>query len=134
MKLRSFVPWFALALSTLPLLAHHSFSAEYDDSKPVKVTGVVTKVEWQNPHIWFYVDSKDETGKVTHWAFSGGAPGQLMRRGIYKDVIQPGMTVHVDGFRAKDGSNNANGAKVTFPDGRQVFTASAEDRIPEDKK
>lgn len=134
MKLRSFVPWFALALSALPLLAHHSFSAEYDDSKPVKVTGVVTKVEWQNPHIWFYVDSKDETGKVTHWAFSGGAPGQLMRRGIYKDVIQPGMTVHVDGFRAKDGSNNANGAKVTFPDGRQVFTASAEDRIPEDKK
>lgn len=134
MKLRSFVPWFALALSALPLLAHHSFSAEYDDSKPVKVTGVVTKVEWQNPHIWFYVDSRDETGKITHWAFSGGAPGQLMRRGIYKDVIQPGMTIHVDGFRAKDGSNNANGAKVTFPDGRQVFTASAEDQIPGGKK
>lgn len=131
MKLRSLA--FAL-LSALPLLAHHSFSAEYDDSKPVKVTGVVTKVEWQNPHIWFYVDSKDETGKITHWAFSGGAPGQLMRRGIYKDVIQPGMTIHVDGFRAKDGSNNANGAKVTFPDGRQVFTASAEDQIPGDKK
>jgi len=135
MKLRSFVLWLAFAsLSALPLLAHHSFSAEYDDSKPVKVTGVVTKVEWQNPHIWFYVDSKDEAGKVTHWAFSGGAPGQLMRRGIYKEVIQPGMTVVVDGFRAKDGSNNANGAKVTFPDGRQVFTASAEDRIPEGKK
>lgn len=131
MKLRLLA--FAL-LSALPLLAHHSFSAEYDDSKPVKVTGVVTKVEWQNPHIWFYVDSKDETGKITHWAFSGGAPGQLMRRGIYKDVIQPGMTVHVDGFRAKDGSNNANGAKVTFPDGRQVFTASAEDQIPGGKK
>jgi len=118
MKLRSFVLWLAFAsLSALPLLAHHSFSAEYDDSKPVKVTGVVTKVEWQNPHIWFYVDSKDEAGKVTHWAFSGGAPGQLMRRGIYKEVIQPGMTVVVDGFRAKDGS-----------------TASAEDRIPEGKK
>ncbi len=131
MKLQSLA--FAL-LSAIPLLAHHSFSAEYDDSKPVKVTGVVTKVEWQNPHIWFYVDSKDETGKITHWAFSGGAPGQLMRRGIYKDVIQPGMTVHVDGFRAKDGSNNANGAKVTFPDGRQVFTASAEDQIPGGKK
>lgn len=120
--------------SAFPLLAHHSFSAEYDDTKPVTVNGVVTKVEWQNPHIWFYVDSKDESGKVTHWAFSGGAPGQLMRRGIYKDVIQPGMTVHVDGYRAKDGSNNANGAKVTFPDGRMVFTASAEDRIPEGKK
>lgn len=135
MKLRSFALLLAFAsLSAVPLLAHHSFSAEYDDSKPVKVTGVVTKVEWQNPHIWFYVDSKDETGKITHWAFSGGAPGQLMRRGIYKDVIQPGMTVHVDGFRAKDGSNNANGAKVTFPDGRQVFTASAEDQIPGGKK
>ena len=121
-------------VAVLPLCAHHSFSAEYDDSKPVKVSGVVTKVEWQNPHIWFYVDSKDESGKVTHWAFSGGAPGQLMRRGIYKDVIQPGMTVNVDGFRAKDGSNNANGAKVTFPDGKMVFTAAAEDRIPESGK
>ncbi len=135
MKFRRFALCIAIAsLSTLPLLAHHSFAAEYDDQKPVTVNGVVTKVEWQNPHIWFYVDSKDENGKITHWAFSGGAPGQLMRRGIYKDVIQPGMTVHVDGYRAKDGSNNANGAKVTFPDGRMVFTASAEDKIPEGKK
>ena len=124
----------AITCLSAPLVAHHSFAAEYDDSKPVKVTGVVTRVEWQNPHIWFYVDSKDESGKITHWAFSGGAPGQLMRRGIYKDVIQPGMSVNVDGYRAKDGSNNANGAKVTFPDGRQVFTASAEDKIPEGKK
>lgn len=122
---------FGVSLAALPALAHHSFSAEYDDTKPVTVDGVVTKVEWQNPHIWFYVDSTDASGKVTHWAFSGGAPGQLMRRGIMKSVIQPGMTVHVDGFRAKDGSNNANGAKVTFPDGRSVFTASAEDKIPD---
>jgi len=135
MKIRPLPLLLAIAsLSALPLLAHHSFAAEYDDSKPVQVSGVVTRVEWQNPHIWFYVDSKDESGKVTHWAFSGGAPGQLMRRGIYKDVIQPGMMVHVDGYRAKDGSNNANGAKVTFPDGRMVFTASAEDKIPEGKK
>jgi DNA/RNA endonuclease YhcR with UshA esterase domain len=113
---------------SLQISAHHSFSAEYDANKPVDVNGVVTKVEWQNPHIWFYVDQKDEKGSVTHWAFSGGAPGQLMRRGITRDVIQPGMTVHVEGFRAKDGSNNANGQKVTFPDGRMVFTASQEDR------
>jgi hypothetical protein len=115
-----------LALSALPLLAHHSFASEYDDTKPVKFNGVVTKVEWMNPHIWFYVDEKKPDGTVTHWAISGGAPGQLMRRGITKDVIQVGMTIDVDGFRAKDGSNNVNGTKVTFPDGRQVFTASGE--------
>ena len=117
---------FGLVLGALPVLAHHSFAAEYDSSKPVKVAGVVTKVEWLNPHIWFYVDEKNADGKVTHWAFSGGAPGQLMRRGISKDVIQPGMMIDVEGFRAKDGSDNANGTKVTFPDGRQVFTASQE--------
>jgi hypothetical protein len=120
-------------LAALPLAAHHSFAAEYDADKPVKVSGVVTKVEWLNPHIWFYVDEKAEDGKVNHWAFSGGAPGQLMRRGIMKDVIQPGMMVVVEGFRAKDGSNNANGSKVTFPDGRQVFTASGNEPGSEKK-
>ena len=114
-----------LALGALPILAHHSFAAEYDDTKPVKFSGVVTKVEWMNPHIWFYVDEKTADG-VTHWAISGGAPGQLMRRGITKDVIQPGMMISVEGFRAKDGSDNANGTKVVFPDGRQVFTASGQ--------
>lgn len=112
--------------ASLPMFAHHSFSAEYDASKPIKVTGVVTKVEWLNPHVWFYVDQKDENGNIIHWAFSGGAPGQLMRRGVYKTALPIGSTVNVEGFRAKDGSNNANGNKVTFPDGRMVFTASQE--------
>ncbi len=130
--------WIALAsaslfLSVLPLAAHHSFAAEYDDTKPIKVTGVVTKVEWENPHIWFYVDVKDADGKVTNWAFSGGAPGQLMRRGVTHDVIQPGMTVVVQGLLAKDGSHNAFGSSVTFPDGRMVFTASAEDKTGDKK-
>ena len=123
-----------LAVSALPALAHHSFASEYDDTKPVKVSGVVTKVEWMNPHIWFYVDEKKADGSVTHWAFSGGAPGQLMRRGITRDVIKEGMTVVVKGSRAKDGSNNAYGASVTFADGRQVFTAGAEAADPQNQK
>ena len=118
-------------LAAIPAVAHHSFAAEYDDTKPIKVTGVVTKVEWQNPHIWFYVDVKDESGKVTNWAFSGGAPGQLMRRGITRDKIEVGQTVIVEGFRAKDGTNNGSGGKVTFQDGRSVFTAGAEDKLPD---
>jgi hypothetical protein len=118
-----------LALAgSAPLQAHHSFAAEYDDTKPIKVMGTVTKVEWQNPHIWFYVDVKGEDGKVTNYAFSGGAPGQLMRRGIMKSAIQVGSVVTVDGFKAKDGSNNAFGRKVTYPDGRMVFTANQEDQ------
>jgi hypothetical protein len=121
------------ACLALPLAAHHSFAAEYDDTKPIKVTGVVTKVEWQNPHVWFFVDVKGEDGKVTNWAFSGGAPGQLMRRGIKREVIKEGMTITVDGFKAKDGSNNGSGGRVTFPDGRQVFTAGAEDKLPDGK-
>ena len=126
--IRSFFSFLLIALAaSAPLLAHHSFAAEYDDTKPIKVMGTVTKVEWQNPHIWFYVDVKGEDGKVTNYAFSGGAPGQLMRRGIMKTSIQVGSVVTVDGFKAKDGSNNAFGSKVTYPDGRMVFTANQED-------
>ena|SRR5688572_26708633 len=115
-------------VSTIALAAHHSFVAEYDRSKPVKVTGVVTKVEWQNPHIWFYVDVKDDTGKVTNWGFSGGAPGILQRRGVPRNALKPGDVIVVEGFRARDGSNNASGGVVTFIDGRRVFTATPEER------
>ncbi len=124
--------WFSFLLlgvaASVPLLAHHSFAAEYDDAKPIKVTGTITKVEWQNPHVWYYVDVKGDDGKITNIAFSGGAPGQLMRRGIMKSNLQIGATITVDGFKAKDGSNNAFGSKVTYPDGRMVFTAIQEDQ------
>jgi uncharacterized protein DUF6152 len=116
----------ALLLAGTALVAHHAESAQFDSTKPVEVTGVVKKVEWSNPHIWYFVDVKDETGKVTTWGFSGGAPGMLARRGFTKNTLKPGDVVTVRGSRAKDGSNNASGGRVTFADGRQVFANAIE--------
>jgi len=113
-----------LAAAARPAIAHHSFAAEYDDQKPLKITGTLTKVDWMNPHIWYYVDVKNPDGSTTTWAISGGAPGQLMRRGITKDLLVIGSTVNVEGFKAKDGSNNGFGQRVTYQDGRNVFTAT----------
>ena len=116
-----------LVVAGVPLFAHHSEAAEYDANKPVRVTGVVKKVEWTNPHIWFYVEGKDEvSGKAAVWGFSGAAPNGLRRRGITRDTLKVGDTVKVQGIRAKDGSANAASRGVTFADGRQVFTSSAE--------
>ena len=103
---------------------HHSETAEYDSTKPVKVTGIIKKVEWQNPHVWFYVEVKDESGKVTTWGFSNAPPGALMRRGITKEALKLGAVVNVQGARARDGSNNASSRSVTFADGTNVFTAT----------
>jgi hypothetical protein len=118
-------------VSAVPLRAHHSEAAEYDANKPVRVTGVVRKVEWTNPHIWFYVEGKDEvSGVAAVWGFSGAAPNGLRRRGITKDTLKIGDTVKVQGIRAKDGSPNAASRGVTFADGRQVFTASEQTPAP----
>jgi hypothetical protein len=116
----------AMLLMGAALVAHHAESAQFDNTKPVDVKGVVKKVEWANPHIWFYVDVTDENGKVTTWGFSGGPPGMLARRGFTKDTLKPGDVVTVRGSRAKDGSNNASGGRLTFADGRQVFPNAAE--------
>ena len=101
--------------------AHHSEAAEYDSAKPVKFSGALTKVEWANPHVWFYVDVKGDDGKVTNWGFSTAPPGSLMRRGVTKDALKIGAVVNVEGIRARDGSNNAAMRRLTFPDGTQVL-------------
>src|SRR5262245_48042200 len=120
-----------LLLAATAAYAHHSFAAEFDDKKPVKVTGKVVKLEWMNPHIWLYVDGKDEvSGRSAVWGFSAGAPATLTRRGIKRDFLKNGDVVRIEGFLARDGSPNASGGTVTFPDGRSVFTASPEDKLP----
>ena len=115
-----------LAAIVAPVFGHHSEAAEYDVAKPVKVTGTIKKVEWQNPHVWFYIDVKEEGGKITTWGFSAAPPGALMRRGITKEALPVGAIVNVEGARARDGSNNASSHSVTFADGRNVFTAPSE--------
>ena len=105
--------------------AHHSFAAEYDAKKPVTLSGTVTKVEWVNPHGWIYVDVKDPTGKVANWAVETGTPGMLARRGLKKTFLPVGAQVVITGYRAKDGSNTANGGAVKFPDGRDIFLGSS---------
>jgi len=123
---RNLLVSFAFLAVTAPARSHHSETAEFNPDAPVKVTGTIVKVEWLNPHVWFYVDVKDEKGNVTTWGFSGAPPGALMRRGITKEVLKIGSVVNVEGARARDGSNNASSRSVTFADGRNVFTATNE--------
>ena len=117
-----------LVCSAVPLLAHHSFAAEYDSAKKITITGAVTKVEWMNPHARFYVDVKDESGKTTNWNFELGAIPVLLKQGWRKDSLKAGDQVTVEGFLTKDNSQSrANARRVTLPDGRRVFGGSSAD-------
>ena len=112
-------------LSAQTLSAHHSFDAEFDRNSPVTLTGSVTRVDWGNPHIWVFLDVKDDTGKVSNWGVEGGAPNALFRNGWRKDSLKVGDTVTVEGFKSKDGLPRANANRVTLPDGRRVFAGSS---------
>jgi hypothetical protein len=127
---RTFATLFlALAAQTSDgsLIAHHSFAAEYDRNKPVTLTGTVTRLEWMNPHIYFYVDVKDAEGKTTNWAIEGGAPNSLYRAGWRKDSLKVGDVVTVFGHLARDGSHQAHMRTLTLADGRSLFSGQRED-------
>jgi len=114
----------AAALS-FPVSAHHSFAAEFDITKQITLKGAVTKLEWMNPHIWLYLDVKDDPGGPQHWQCEGGAPNTLTRNGWNKDSLKSGDAVTVEGYLAKDGSKTCNMRVVKLPNGQSVFAGSS---------
>jgi len=115
-----------ILLAGIPAWAHHSFAAEFDVNQPVTLKGVLTKMEWTNPHGWIYIDVKEPDGKVTNWGVEAGAPTALLRRGLRKTDFPVGVEVTVEGFRAKGGAARANGKSVTMKDGRNFFLGASD--------
>jgi len=123
-----------LLLAAMPLLAHHSFAAEYDASKQVTLKGKVTQVEWINPHSWVHIDVTDENGKVVNWACETAHPNMLYRQGWRKNSLKEGDEVIIEGFAAKDATHTMTARTVQTPDGRKLLAGSAADGIPQGQK
>ncbi|HLF10689.1 MAG TPA: DUF6152 family protein [Gammaproteobacteria bacterium] len=122
-----------LSAAALPVLAHHAFAAEFDANRPVKLEGVVTKMDWINPHSWIHIDVKADDGTVQKWMIEGGAPNALLRRGWNRNSLPAGTQISVQGFQAKDGSFRANGRDITFADGSKLFVGSSGIGAPDER-
>ena len=115
-----------LLLAAAPAPAHHAFAAEFNAEKPIALRGVVTVMEWVNPHSWIHVDVKGEDGTVVNWMIEGGSPNALLRLGFTKNALLPGMEIVIDGYQAKDGTNRGVGRYLTFADGRKLFLSESQ--------
>ena len=122
----------AIVLAGASISAHHSFSAEFDANQPIQLRGTVVRVEWINPHTWIHIDVKKADGSTEKWMIEGGTPNTLLRRGLTKNALPEGTEILVDGYKAKNGSNRANGRDLTFPDGRKLFMGSSGTGAPLD--
>jgi len=129
-KLALFAAGIAVLLAGKPMVAHHSFAAEFDSAKTIKLTGTVTKIEWMNPHAYFYIDVMGDGGKVANWGLEMGSPNGLMRQGWTRNSMKIGDTVIVEGSAAKDGSLIGNARNVTLSDGKRLFAASSQQVTP----